>query len=112
MDINTRPQCPIQTVTQILGDKWSLLILRNLILDGPHRFQDFVNAMPGLSPTTLSNRLKTLQDNGLIARVVVEGYPPRTKYELTELGRHAQPMMRAIREFGGKLQTAQKDDGA
>ena len=92
--------CPIHQVATHVWDRWTLLILRNLVRDGPQRFQDFVDSLDGISPTTLSARLKDLQSKGLVERVVVDGYPPRTKYELTELGRQAQPMMKAIRTFG------------
>lgn len=78
--------------------------MRNLLRIGPQRFQDFLDAPEGISPTTLSSRLKSLQESGLIARVVTDGHPPRTRYELTELGRQAGPMMREIRAFGQRLQ--------
>ena len=100
METNTRRNCPVSRVGNLIWDKWSLLILRNLILDGPHRFQDFLNALEGIGPTTLSNRLKALQKSGLIDRQVLDDHPPRTMYQLTQLGTKAQPMMVAIREFG------------
>lgn len=105
MEINKRQNCPVKRAGEVIGDKWALLILRNLILDGPHRFQDFLNALEGIGPTTLSSRLKALQKNGLISRQVLEGHPPRTIYQLTELGIKAQPMMQAIRKFGNSLPT-------
>lgn len=77
--------------------------MRNLALDGPHRFQDFSKALPGVSPTTLSARLKRLEDAGLIKRSVVDARPPKTVYELTEMGLAARPIIRAMREFGMSL---------
>lgn len=103
MEINTRRNCPVMRVSEVIWDKWSLLILRNLILDGPHRFQDFLNALEGIGPTTLSSRLKALQKSGLISRRVLDVHPPRTLYQLTDLGTKAQPMMQAIREFGSVI---------
>ncbi|MBX2850056.1 MAG: helix-turn-helix transcriptional regulator [Acidiferrobacterales bacterium] len=103
MEIKTRPDCQILRTTEVVWDKWSLLIIRNLLLDGPHRFQDFINALDTISPTTLSKRLKSLEESKLIQRTVLDGHPPRTRYELTDLGRRAKPMMKAIWDFGGEI---------
>jgi DNA-binding HxlR family transcriptional regulator len=103
MEINARKNCPVARGTDFIGDKWTLLILRNLILDGPHRYQDFTRALEGVSPTTLSNRLKSLQQNGLIRRDIVDGHPPGTLYSLTELGQSTKPIVAALRDFGRAL---------
>ena len=103
MEINIREHCPVARSLDAIGDKWSILIVRNLALDGPHRFQDFANALPGISPTTLSARLKSLHALGLIKREVLETHPPRSVYSLTELGEEMKPIVRALREFGGRL---------
>lgn len=109
MEINTRSDCPILHVADIIWDKWTLLIIRNLLLDGPHRFQDFMNALEGIGPTTLSKRLKSLESHGLIKRSVIDDRPPRTKYELTKLGMRAKPMMKAVRNFGDKITNKKPD---
>ena len=106
MEINTRKHCPVARGLNIVGDKWSVLIVRNLVLDGPHRFQDFANALEGISPTTLSARLKTLQKNGLIQRDVIDTHPPKTIYELTELGEKMKPVVQALFQFGSALPPA------
>jgi len=103
MEINTREHCPVARSLDIIGDKWSILIIRNLVLDGPHRYQDFANALPSVSPTTLSARLKSLQAHGLIQREVLETHPPKTIYTLTKLGEEMKPVVRALRQFGGHL---------
>lgn len=100
MEINTRKNCPVARGAEIVWDKWSILILRNLNLDGPHRFQDFENALVGISPTTLSSRLKSLQENGLIRREIIDSYPPKTNYMLTELGLGMKPVIQALGRFG------------
>ncbi len=101
MTVNTRRHCPVARGADLVGDRWSLLILRNLILDGPQRFQDLANALEGISPTTLSARLKALQKNQLIKRDIIESHPPRTIYELTEFGETVRPVIRALGQFGG-----------
>ncbi|MEL7165143.1 MAG: helix-turn-helix domain-containing protein [Pseudomonadota bacterium] len=98
-----RPNCPVARSANLLGDKWSLLILRNLILDGPHRFQDFARTLEGVSPTTLSARLKALQEAGLITREVGPTPPPKTVYALSKTGETATPIIRAMREFAQRL---------
>jgi len=103
MEINTREHCPVARSLDAVGDKWSILIIRNLALDGPHRFQDLANALPGISPTTLSGRLKSLQAHGLIRREVHDSHPPTTTYSLTPLGEEMKPVVRALFDFGSKL---------
>ena len=78
------------------------MILRNLTLDGARRFQDFLNVFD-ISSTTLSKKLKSLEDNNLIDRIIVDGRLPSTKYQLTELGMHVDPMLKAINFFDSKL---------
>lgn len=103
MEINTRKNCPVARGVDVAWDKWSILILRNLILDGPHRFQDLANALEGISPTTLSARLKSLQENGLVRRDVIATHPPKTIYTLTELGEKVKPVVGALKQFGNAL---------
>jgi len=95
-------------VADIIWDKWTLLIVRNLLLDGPHRFQDFLNALEGIGPTTLSKRLKSLESHQLVERSIIDGHPPRTRYELTKLGKRAKPMIRAIWKYGNALSSIKK----
>lgn len=104
MEIKKRPFCPILRVTDMIWDKWTILILRNLTLDGGHRFQDFLNVFD-ISPTTLSKKLKALEDNDLIDRIIIDARPPTTKYQLSELGLEIEPMLKAIKKFGNKLPT-------
>ena len=103
MTINTRENCPVARAISVVGDKWSLLIIRNLGLDGPQRFQDLSKALVGISPNTLSARLKSLQGSGLVERRVVDAHPPRTLYSLTQKGEAARPIVLALREFGSSL---------
>jgi len=107
MEINLRQNCPVARGANIVGDKWTLLILRNLLWDGSQRYQDFINGLEGISPTTLSKRLKSLQNDGLVLRQIIDGHPPRTLYKLTEIGLRAGPVIVAISEFGALIPPAE-----
>ena len=74
--------CPIAVALDELGDRWVLLILRELML-GPQRFTDLRHALPGIAPNLLSERLRTLEDAGLVARTVLEPPAARTVYIVT-----------------------------
>ena len=68
----------------VIGEKWSLLVLRDLFRKGPLRFQELEQGLPGLAPNTLSARLKSLEGHGVIATRLYESHPPRYEYFLTE----------------------------
>lgn len=99
----TRPfdaRCPVWRAAQVFGDPWSLMILRDLFRDGPRRFQDFDAPGRGLSPNTLSRRLKALVDQGYVQTRPYSDNPPRNVYELTERGRTLGPVMQALYDWG------------
>jgi DNA-binding HxlR family transcriptional regulator len=92
--------CPIARTLEIVGERWSLLILRDLVLRGPRKFQDFQRTLAGASPNTLSARLKTLEAAGLIERRFYAEHPPRAEYLLTDKGRAFGPVLRALKTWG------------
>jgi DNA-binding HxlR family transcriptional regulator len=94
-----RENCPILRATNAMGDQWSILILREFFLEGPRRFQDLQD-MLGLSPNTLSNRLKKLEAAGILARRAYSENPPRSEYVLTETGKALSPVMTALHRWG------------
>lgn len=94
------PRCPVARALDVVGERWTLLILRDLMLDGPRRFQDFQQNFVGISPNTLSARLKTLEDAGVVERRFYDWRPPRAEYVLTEKGEALRPVLRALREWG------------
>jgi DNA-binding HxlR family transcriptional regulator len=99
----TRPfdlRCPVARALDIIGERWSLLILRDLMLHGPRRFHDFQRSFDGISPNTLSARLKTLEDAGVVERRFYEQHPPRAEYVLTDKGEALRPTLRTLREWG------------
>jgi len=84
----------------IIGERWTILLLRDLFLQGPRRFQDFQESLAGVAPNTLSARLKTLEEHGLIARRFYSDHPLRVEYHLTEKGKSLGPVLKALREWG------------
>ncbi|HXY36019.1 MAG TPA: helix-turn-helix domain-containing protein [Planctomycetaceae bacterium] len=94
--------CPIARTLDVLGDRWSLLILRELLL-GDRRFVDLREWLPGVSPTLLTKRLQQLTANGLVATIELPPPAARTVYTATARGREAVPILRAMSRFGMKL---------
>ena len=72
-------RCPVARTLDIIGERWTILILRDLVIEGPRKFQDFLTSLSGVSPNTLSARLKTLEDAGIIERRFYEDHPPRAE---------------------------------
>ena len=102
------PRCPVARTLEIIGERWTILILRDLLLAGPRKFQDLLASLSGISPNTLSARLKTLEDNGIIERRFYEDHPPRAEYILTEKGQELRPVLRTLKDWGQKHTTFQR----
>jgi DNA-binding HxlR family transcriptional regulator len=100
--LSSLDRCPVARTLGIIGERWTILILRDLTLHGPRKFQDFERSLTGISPNTLSARLKTLEEHGVIERRFYADHPPRAEYLLTEKGRELRPVLRALREWGEK----------
>ena len=99
-------RCPVARSLDIIGERWTILILRDLLLGGPCRFQDFENSLAGISPNTLSARLKRLEEHGVVERRFYEQHPPRAEYALTEKGEELRPVLRALLDWGRKRTVA------
>ena len=93
-------KCPVARALDIVGERWSLLVLRDLGRKGPLRFQALEKGLPGCAPNTLSARLKALEAHGLIASRLCEAHPPRYEYFLTEKGEALRPVIRALFAWG------------
>jgi len=93
--------CPIAATARIIGHKWTLLIIRDLC-KGPRRFSELERSLAGISPRTLSDRLRYLDDEGLVNRKCYGETPPRVEYSLTTMGKDLVPVINAIREYGRK----------
>jgi DNA-binding HxlR family transcriptional regulator len=92
--------CPLARALDVIGERWTILILRDLLLQGPRRFHDFQESLGGVAPNTLSARLKDLEARGLIARRAYSDHPPRLEYYLTAKGRSLGPVLKALRNWG------------
>jgi DNA-binding HxlR family transcriptional regulator len=95
--------CPIARTLDVVGEKWSLLILRDLFREGPLRFQDLSEGLGGVAPSTLSTRLKTLEKQGVISARLYEHHPPRFEYFLTEKGQALGPVLKALHNWGERF---------
>jgi DNA-binding HxlR family transcriptional regulator len=91
--------CPIARTLDLIGDRWTLLIIRDLFL-GRSRFNEFRQSTPRISPKLLSERLKRLEEEGIVERALLNGHPPRAEYRLTPKGRSLFPVLFAIGWWG------------
>ena len=91
--------CPVLATAQVVAGKWTLLMLRDLA-EGPRRFSELQRSLRGISPRTLSVRLRGLEEEGIIARREFAEMPPRVEYRLTEKGTALVPIVDAMREYG------------
>ena len=96
--------CPVARTLDIVGERWTMLILRDLLLGRPHKFQDLERSL-GVNPNTLSARLKRLEQHGIIERRFYEQHPPRADYVLTDKGRQLGPVLRALVDWGRRHTT-------
>lgn len=92
-------KCPIARVLDLVGDRWTLLIVRDLFL-GRTKFKEFLELSPGIPTRMLSERLKSLERHGLIERTIYSTHPLRAEYHLTGLGRSLRPVLEAIVAWG------------
>jgi DNA-binding HxlR family transcriptional regulator len=95
-------ECPVARAVRALDGKWTMLIMREL-LGGTKRFGELRTALPGISPKTLTDRLRTLADDGLLTRTMYSEIPPRVEYTLTPQGEATAPIIHALRDWGTTL---------
>ena len=93
------PECPEATTVQLIGSKWKLLIMRNL-LARPWRFNELKKSLEGISQKVLTDSLRSMEEDGLITRTVYPEVPPRVEYALSELGESMRPILDAMEEWG------------
>ena len=93
------PDCPVATTVQLIGNKWKLLILRNL-LSRPWRFNELRRSLDGISQKVLTESLRSMENDGIIIRTVYAEVPPRVEYSLSELGETLRPILDAMQAWG------------
>ncbi len=95
-------RCPVARAVSVLDGKWTMLVIRDL-LEGTRRFGDLRRSLAGISPKTLTDRLRELEASGLVTRTMYAEIPPRVEYDLTERGRSLAPVLAALADFGRTL---------
>ena len=93
--------CPIERTLSVIGGKWTMLILRDLF-DGTKRFGELRRSLDGISPKTLSQRLRDLESHGIVQRVVYPEIPPRVEYSLSEKGESLRTILEQMRDWGSR----------
>ncbi len=93
------PACPVATTVQLIGSKWKLLIMRNLLVR-PWRFNELRRDLNGISQKVLTDSLHSMEEDGIITRTVYPEVPPRVEYALSELGESMRPIIKAMEEWG------------
>lgn len=93
------PACPVATTVQMIGSKWKLLIMRNL-LQRPWRFNELKKDLEGISQKVLTDSLRSMEADGIMTRTVYPEVPPRVEYALSDLGESMRPIMDAMEIWG------------
>jgi len=100
--VSKRSYCPIATTLDVLGDKWSLLIIRDIAFFDKHRNKDFQEAAEGIPTNILANRLKLLVNTGLVEKHLYQNNPPRYEYYLTNAGKGLRPVLESMALWANK----------
>lgn len=93
------PACPVETTLSLIGNKWKVLILRDL-MTGTKRFGELKSSVGDVSQKVLTAQLRDMEENGLISRKVYAEVPPRVEYSLTPLGESLSPILSAMKNWG------------
>ena len=99
MEKKQLPACPVETTLSLIGDKWKVLILRDL-MDGTKRFGELKKSIGSVSQKVLTAQLRDMEENGLVKRTVYAEVPPRVEYSLTEIGHSLKPIIDAMMDWG------------
>jgi len=94
--------CPVAKTLDIVGERWTLLVLRDLFLFGPRRFSELEESLTGIAPNTLSARIKVLEEKDVIAKRFYSDHPPRAEYVLTDKGKALGPVLTALKDWGDR----------
>ncbi|MGN0655747.1 MAG: winged helix-turn-helix transcriptional regulator [Ruminiclostridium sp.] len=105
--IKELPNCPVETTLTIIGDKWKVLILRDL-MPGTKRFGELKKSIGSVSQKVLTAQLRDMEESGLVSRKVYAEVPPRVEYSLTELGKSLKPILNAMQCWGEEYKASFK----
>lgn len=103
------PACPVETTLTLIGDKWKVLILRDL-MPGTKRFGELKRSIGSVSQKVLTSQLRDMEKNGLVNRKVYAEVPPRVEYSLTDLGRSLKPILDAMWNWGERYKSSRESD--
>ena len=103
--ITDLPACPVETTLMLIGDKWKVLILRDL-MPGTKRFGELKKSIGNVSQKVLTAQLRAMEESGLLTRTVYAEVPPRVEYTLTELGKSLKPILDALWNWGEEYKAA------
>lgn len=95
----TLPVCPVETTLSLISDKWTVIILRDL-LTGTKRFNELMRSVTGITQKVLTSHLRNMESNGLLIRKIYAEVPPRVEYTLTETGYSLKPILDAMYAWG------------
>ena len=104
MELKELPKCPVETTLKLIGEKWKVLIIRDL-LNGTKRFRELKKACSGISQKVLTTNLRSMEDDGLVKREVFAQIPPRVEYTLTDVGYSLAPVLNAMASWGTDYKT-------
>lgn len=93
------PECPVATTVQLIGNKWKLLIIRNLLVR-PWRFNELQKSLDGISQKVLTDNLRSMETDGIITKTVYAEVPPRVEYALSPLGESMRPILNSMQAWG------------
>lgn len=103
------PVCPVATTVQLIGSKWKLLIIQNL-LARPWRFKELQKDLAGISQKVLTDSLRSMEADGLVVRTVYPEVPPKVEYSLSELGETLRPLLDSMGEWGSAYQSLVREE--
>lgn len=105
--IKKLPACPVETTLMLIGNKWKVLILRDL-MSGTKRFGELKKSIGSVSQKVLTDQLRSMEECGLLIRTVYAEIPPRVEYTLTDLGKSLNPILSAMDDWGEEYKSLQK----
>lgn len=108
MALESLPVCPVETTLSLIGSKWQVLIIRDLVANGTMRFKELQRSIGKISQKVLTSNLRTMEARGLVHREVFAEVPPRVEYSLTELGQSLKPVLDALQAWGEEYKKSLK----